>query len=306
MIANKALHRIQTGEASPKEARKALRDALAHSDERTAASLYEALRGWTWSALSERRFDDEMEDWFKVLQSASVAVADIDDDTSRYLLVLSHLVDDSLRVAPRLVLERLLTRSHLGDLLEMVRRNNGRIARSALEEEIGLSSSRLSQLLSELILVGALLREPDGRRALYTLSDLGRDVLDRWKSKPEEVDEDVDPAESFLPRMVPPSENSRRDAVLLNRDLVSAHLKQISAQIASRDTPEPDFVYRIGTDSNFKPDLVQVKFYPAITQVKEPVPHAPTAKVAERLLTTTKLGTAPSPAKKRGAHQYAY
>ncbi len=305
MIANKALHRIQTGEASAKEARKALRDALVHGDSRTAASVYEALRGWTWSAISERRFDDEMEDWFKVLQSASVALADVDYETSKYLVVLSHLVDDSLRVAPRLILERLLTRSHLGDLLEIVRRHNGRIERSALAEQAGLSASRLSQLLSELVLVGALHREPDGKRALYVLSDLGRDVLDRWKAKPAAEEETPEPSESFLPRMVPPSENTRQYAALLNREAVNAHLKQISAQVASLSAPEPGFIFAIGSGSGGKDIVTGVKFQPANTQVK-PIPHNVAMAQAVESFLPPKVRVTPTPAEKTGARQHAH
>jgi predicted transcriptional regulator len=180
MIVNKALHRIQTGEATPKEARQTLRELLANRDPKASHALYPALRSWTWKALSTRRFDPEMTEWFELLQAVSVRLRKMDVQTSHYIAALSDLVDESLRFAPTRDIERLLTRSHVGDLLEIVRRNNGRVDRSRLESDSGLSTSRLSQLLTELTVLGALNREPDGRRAIFVLTDLGREIQTRW------------------------------------------------------------------------------------------------------------------------------
>ena len=203
MIVNKALHRIQTGEATPSEARRTLREIFEGGDLNAAPALYSALRSWTWKALSTRRFDKDMEAWLQLLQAASLRLRGVDERTSHYVVALSDLVDESLRFAPMRNLERLLTRSHVGDLLAIVRHNNGRIERIKLEVEAGLSSSRLSQLLTELTVAGALEREVDGRKASFVLTDVGREILERWtvaQMRPR-LEPEPELAETFVPKV---------------------------------------------------------------------------------------------------------
>lgn len=199
MIVNKALHRIQTGDATAKEARRTLRDLFESEDHKAVEQLYAALRSWTWKALSTRRFDKEMEEWFELLQAASARSRPLDERTSHFFMALSDLVDESLRFAPTRQIDRLVTRSHIGDLLDIVRRHNGRIDRARLETESGLSPSRLSQLLTELVVFGALNRESDSRRAIFTLTDTGREVQERWADaqKRPRVEADPEPDEVF-------------------------------------------------------------------------------------------------------------
>ncbi len=184
MIANKALHRIQTGDATPREARQAVLAVIANLTPETSASLYAALRSWTWKALLTRRFDSEMEEWFRVLRTTASTLARRSDVTGHYVEALSHLVDESLRYAAFNSRGELMSRSHIGELLSIVRRNNGRVERSVIEHEAGLRSSRLSQLLTELTVAGALSRELDNKRATFTLTDEGRELLDTWTAAP--------------------------------------------------------------------------------------------------------------------------
>lgn len=196
MIANAALHRIRTGEATSQEARLTIRDLIAKDGAGASAALYTALRGWTWKALQSRRFDDELSEWFRVMRATAAVLAKTDDVTSRYIQALAHLVEESIRYGESHTRNRLIGRSHVGDILEIVRRHNGRIDREALEAETGLGKSRLSQLLSDLVIAGALDREKDGRHATFVLTDSGRDLLDGWRRSraAEDTDDDDDAA----------------------------------------------------------------------------------------------------------------
>lgn len=210
MIANRQLNRIRTGEATPKEARAVIRDLVAAADPAGFPALYAALRGWTWKAMQTRRFDEELSDWFQVLKGASTATARLDVQISHHLQVLSHLVDDSLRYAATHHAEQLLTRSHVGEILSLVSHHNGRIQRDRLTEAMGLTDSRLSQLLSELTIAGALERQKDGRHARFVLTDTGRELVETWSAlrrtaqDADELDEEswdeADEPETWEPR----------------------------------------------------------------------------------------------------------
>ena len=179
MIVYPELNRIQAGDATPSEARKAIRALLAEATPERSALLYAALRGWTWKALMARRLDNDLSEWFSVLRSTSAQLGRLDAEHSHYVLSLSHLIDDTLRYAASSARTNILSRSHVGEILELVRRNNGRCERVKIEAEAGLSSSRLSQLLTELTVEGFLSREVDGKRAIFILTDAGRELLDR-------------------------------------------------------------------------------------------------------------------------------
>jgi len=132
--------------------------------------------------MQTRRFDEELSEWFQVLKGASTALSRSDASVSHYLQALSHLVDDSLRYAATHHTTQMLSRSHVGEILEIVRRHNGKIERDRLLEVTGLADSRLSQLLSELTVAGALERGKEGRQARFSLTDTGREWLEAWST----------------------------------------------------------------------------------------------------------------------------
>lgn len=179
MTVTKGLDRIQSGDASAKEAHSLLREALA-SDVIGSASIYAALRSWTWKALLGRRFDEEMEAWFRVLRNTSAQLHRRDDKAGFYVEALMHLVDESLRYGAANRRELLMGRSHMGELLDLVRQQNGRAERSLIESRMGLKTSRLSQILTEMTVAGALNRELDGKHATFVLTDEGRALLETW------------------------------------------------------------------------------------------------------------------------------
>lgn len=183
MIVYPELNRIQAGDATPSEARKAIRALLAQPTAERSALLYAALRGWTWKALMTRRLDEDLSEWFSVLRSTSAQLRRLDAEHSHYVSSLSHLIDDTLRYAASSARTKILGRSHVGEILEIVRRNNGRCERAKIEAEAGLGSARLSQLLTELTVEGFLSREAEGKRAIFVLQDAGRELLELWRSR---------------------------------------------------------------------------------------------------------------------------
>lgn len=180
MISDPALHRIRIGEATPEEARTAIREALAGQVPDVAENIYTALRAWTWKALQTRRFDSEMSDWYRVIRTTGAAMSDRDLSVSHYVEALAHLVEESLRYAGSHSTKQLLARSHLGEILQAVQLNNGRLDRARLAELLRLGSSRLSQLTTDLIVAGALERETEGKFATFVITDRGREMLETW------------------------------------------------------------------------------------------------------------------------------
>ena len=180
MILDPALHQIELGQATAKEARKAVREFL-QAEAPSIAALYTALRSWTWNALVSRRGDHELSEWHSILKAAGTAVGTKDSAISHYLHGLAHLVDDSLRHAAANSHDQLLARSHLGDLLTIIQRNNGQIERERLAVTTTLNNSRLSQLLTDLVSAGLVDREQEGRKARFILTQAGTDFLERWQ-----------------------------------------------------------------------------------------------------------------------------
>ena len=199
MIANHGLHKIRTGEATPKEARATLRGLIATEGDAAFPGIYTALRGWTWKAMQLRRFDDELTEWFKILQASSVIASDRSSPTGYFLEGLSHLVEESIRYAASHNREQLMRRSHVAEVLGTLRRHNGRIERDKLEAEMKLSPSRLSQVLKELQITGLIDRETDRQRAIFVMTDFGREQLEAWEqSQASQPDADSDMEETEL------------------------------------------------------------------------------------------------------------
>lgn len=179
MTVTKGLDRIQSGDASASEAHKVLREAL-DAGSIGSSSIYAALRSWTWKALLGRRFDEEMEAWFRLLRNTAAQLHRRDDKAGFYVEALMHLVDESLRYGAANKRELMMGRSHMGELLDLVRHHNGRAGRSLIESKMGLKTSRLSQILTEMTVAGALNREQDGKHATFVLTDEGRALLETW------------------------------------------------------------------------------------------------------------------------------
>lgn len=164
---------IQTGDASAEEAMKALREVVEAHGVKGANAIRTALRAWTWKAMQTRRADAELRDWYRVIRTTSGLLEKVDGRASAYLEALAHLVEESVRHAEARPRTDLLKRAHVATILEYVAKVGGRIERARLAEEIDVSNSRLSQILTELTVAGALERSGHGRRAIYELASSG-------------------------------------------------------------------------------------------------------------------------------------
>ncbi len=174
MIKYPDLARIQSGRATTAEARAALRHWLASGDVEASEHVYVALRGWTWKALTQRRMDDALGEWLKLMRSAVAAAAKSAPELASRIDVLADFVNESIRFAATHTDEGLLNREHLGDILECLRQSNGPTPRKVIAQTVKVHDTYLSQLLTELCALGKIEREQRSREARFSLTDAGR------------------------------------------------------------------------------------------------------------------------------------
>lgn len=182
MSANPDLDLVSAGRAEPAAARRALKLCLLSDDPRAAEAAYGALRRWTWKTLSLRRFD-HLDQWFTIIRGAETWAQKADPLIAARIGALSDLVYDSILFAEVNSDEVLLRRNHLGPILEAVRRNNGQISRAQLAEEVQLNDSHLSQLLTELCVLGKLERRKEGKRSFFEITQAGRILAQEWADR---------------------------------------------------------------------------------------------------------------------------
>lgn len=170
---------------------------------------YSALLRWTWLALSERRADDDLRHWHRLILDVAaragqrdglVAGAEAGADGPGALLAerlraLSDMIRVSIGMQTRPDKARLLTRAHVPAILQALDdRRNEAVARADLLHAVELKTANLSRILTLLILEGLVERQADGRTARFRITGEGikhlRDYL-AGSSKPADVRPEV-------------------------------------------------------------------------------------------------------------------
>lgn len=68
------IERIETGEASAKEARPAIAQLLQEGSEKSLGCLYACLGTWLWKSLEGCRRDEELREWSDILRRTSAGL----------------------------------------------------------------------------------------------------------------------------------------------------------------------------------------------------------------------------------------
>ncbi len=150
---------------------------------RDFAKPYSALLRWTWLALSERRADDDLRHWHRLILDIAARAgqgggADTSATLAERLRALSDIIRVSIGLQTRPDKARLLTRAHVPAILEALdERQPDAVARDDLLEAVALKTANLSRILTLLTLEGLVERQADGRKARYRITGEGRNHL---------------------------------------------------------------------------------------------------------------------------------
>ena len=176
------------------------RSQITHHIEATLdiAKPYSALLRWAWLALSERRADDDLRHWHRLILDVAARASQLETSAdnaqdrapgpgallSERLRALSDMIRVSIGMQTRPDRARLLTRAHVPAILDaLYDRRSEAVAREELLQAVGLKTANLSRILTLLILEGLVERRPDGRTALFCITGEGITQLSEYKAR---------------------------------------------------------------------------------------------------------------------------
>lgn len=163
---------------------------------------YSVLLRWTWLALSERRADDDLRHWHRLIRDLAAQAAKGEPlaaenapaaapgaDLAERLHALSDLIRVSIGMQTRPDKARLLTRAHVPTILQaLYERQNEAVARDDLLQAVALKTANLSRILTLLTLEGLVERQSDGRTARFRITGEGiRHLRDYQTRQPAPV-----------------------------------------------------------------------------------------------------------------------
>ena len=186
---------------------------------------YSALLRWTWVALSERRVDDDLRCWHRLMLDIAARAGkepDIGAGVSGGVLAerlraMSDVIRVSIGMQSRPDKVGLLKRAHVPIILQTLKdwRSKGGF-RADLSEAVGLRTASLSRILTLLILEGLVERQIGGHTARFCITDEGvrclEDHLDRNGTKAN--------AEDLLPYCRPKKLVGNKEEILYDHSLV--------------------------------------------------------------------------------------
>lgn len=160
---------------TPEEARAAIKLLL--SEEPTATrKVYAALVHKVWTLLVDRRLDDEVRDWHALVNRVKTHIRAQDAAASEWLVPLSDLLRESIGFAETSPARDVAKRPNARRLLETLLGAPAFVSRQSLLETLGLGSSHLSNILTQLQLHNLIERRGNGKQAEFRLTAFGRAI----------------------------------------------------------------------------------------------------------------------------------
>jgi predicted transcriptional regulator len=160
----------------PDAARKAIA-ALLVEEPKGARRVYAALARKVWSLLVERRFDDEIRDWHDLLHGVKAHIRGSDDAAAERLAALADLLRESISLAQTSPAREVADRPRARRILEILHGARGFVARRALQDELAIGSSHLSNVLTQLLAHDLVDRRDKGKEAEFRITALGRQLI---------------------------------------------------------------------------------------------------------------------------------
>ena len=164
------------GDEAPESARKLIRAELAR-DPRATRRVYAALARKVWSLLVERRFDPEIRDWHVLLEAVKAKVKSSDEAASERLAALADLVRESISLSEISPAQDVAERPRARAILEQLATTDRFTKRRLLLEKLGIGSSHLSNILTQLLAHDLIERRGNGKEAEFRITRRGRRAI---------------------------------------------------------------------------------------------------------------------------------
>lgn len=176
MVALTQARGLDFADALPEAARLMIRDTLAGEPDATQR-VYKALAHKVWSLLIERRFDEEIRDWHALLNQFRTNVRKHDEKASERASALADLLRESISLSESSPAREVARRPNAKRILEMLRAEDGFVARRQLLEKLEMRTANLSNVLTQLVAHSLVDRRDKGKEAEFRLTRLGRQML---------------------------------------------------------------------------------------------------------------------------------
>ncbi len=182
---------LARGEIGDSEARQAIWHELEAED--GFRSTYAALCRWTWRAMIERRLDDGVKSWHRLLLDVAGRIAAQADSgpsasgqsrlgraaAAERVRALADLVRLSVDAAETSTLKDFTARAHVSAILRLLARNAGApIEREEIKRELGLRDANLSRVLTLLAANGLVERVARGKNAAFRATRYGAALVE--------------------------------------------------------------------------------------------------------------------------------
>lgn len=167
---------LDLGDALPDAARAAIRQLLA-DDPRASRRVYAALARKIWSLLIERRFDPEIRDWHSLLNAVKAKVRSDDAAAAERITALADLLHESINLAEISPAREMAERPRARAVLEQLAQGSGFVRRRVLLQSLGIGSSNLTNVLTQLAAHSLVERRGNGKEAEFRLTRLGRELI---------------------------------------------------------------------------------------------------------------------------------
>lgn len=181
-----ALDEIAFGDIDADAAYRIIRPILESSDEKSAQRIYVILRSWLWKALNERRRDADLREWFNVLRAVSAYFKKEGLLQAERVRTLYELLHESIAVPEVMPKGEILERSHVQDILIMLKSApKGTLPRATILETLGFKQANLSRIMNLLLSNGLVERHVEGKNASFSLTLEGTTAAEKIVVKRE-------------------------------------------------------------------------------------------------------------------------
>lgn len=173
------LEDVGQAELTAAEALVPFKTALATLTSQTANDIYVALRSWLWKAINGRRRDDDLREWYSLMQRVAARVEQDHASIASKIEVLQDLLYETIGVSEMLPQEDVLRRKHVRDLLVHLSQSGNRLPREAIATLLSLRQANLTRVLNLALSTGLVERRAHGKQAWFELTREGLEAVRR-------------------------------------------------------------------------------------------------------------------------------
>lgn len=169
------MRRLDLAVETPDGARIAIRNLL-EAEPAGTRKVYAALAHKVWSLIVERRFDAEIRDWHGLLENVRAFIRSRDDAGAERITALADLIRESISFADANPVPDIAKRPVARSILDLLIKQEEPILRMDLMAALGIKTTHLSNILTQLAAHGLIDRIERGKHVEVALTPLGRRV----------------------------------------------------------------------------------------------------------------------------------